>query len=396
MPAPVSVMPPSVKFALALPGFDETSAAWQALAERARHLRFFQHPDWYRALFGAALANPDEFVFVTCHEGAQTTGVLPLRLGTTHTLGLPVRTLSLVDHPHASLCSGLFVDNLAGERLMPRILDALQTQATVSWDVLRMDKVPERSPLPGCVPGSAKVPGDSAVQGASAYLDTRSEDAAFGPVSNSFKRELRRRTRKAEEVAPLHHEVHTAPQDLDAALDRWLAIEASGWKAAGGTAIMQDARLVAFYRSLARHFGARGECVIFILRHGDVDVAGQFGLVVNGTLNLLKIAYHEAHSAFAPGNLIMERTLRWCCAQPQVNELSFVTNPPWGHLWKPQHEGVFMHRFFNPTPKGRMLHLALRAKQWNERRRAARATPQVPPEAAGAQGGLTADSALAG
>ena len=390
-------MPPSVKCARALAGFEDTSAAWQALAGRARDLRFFQHPDWYRALFGAALANPDEFVFVTCHEGSHTTGVLPLRVGTTHTLGLPVRTLGLVDHPHASLSSGLFMDNPAGERLMPGILDALHGQSEVPWDVLRLDKVPERSPLSGSVADSNKALGDSEVQGASAYLDTRSEDTAFGPVSNSFKRELRRRTRKAEETAPLHHEVHTAPQDLDAALERWLAIEASGWKAAGGTAIMQDARLVAFYRLLARHFGARGECVIFILRHGNVDVAGQFGLLVNGTLNLLKIAYHEAHSAVAPGNLIMERTLRWCCAHPRVNELSFVTNPPWGHLWKPQHERVFMHRFFNPTPKGRMLHLALRAKQWNERRRAARATPQVPPQAsAGAEGGLTADSALAG
>ncbi len=389
-------MPLSVNIARALSGFEETSAAWQALAGRARHLRFFQHPDWYRALFGAALANPDEFVFVTCHEGQHTTGVLPLRLGTTHTLGLPVRTLSLVEHPHASLSGGLFVDNPAGERLMPGILDALHAQTALPWDVLRLDKVPERSPLSASATDSAKVPGDSAVQGASAYLDTRSEEAAFGPVSNSFKRELRRRTRKAEESGPLRHEVHTAPQDLEDALTRWLAIEASGWKAAGGTAIMQDARLVAFYRTLARHFGARGECFIFILRHGDVDVAGQFGLLVNGTLNLLKIAYHEAHSAFAPGNLIMERTLRWCCEQPQVNELSFVTNPPWGHLWKPQHERVFMHRFYNPSPKGRLLHLAVRAKQWNERRRAARATPQAPTEAAGAQGGLTADSVLAG
>lgn len=387
-------MRPSVKFARALAGFEETSAAWEALAGRARDLRFFQHPDWYRALFGATLANPDEFVFVTCHEGSQATGVLPLRMGTTHALGLPVRTLSLVEHAHASLSGGLFVDNPAGERLMPGILDALQTQAVLPWDVLRLDKVPERSALSGCAQGSAKVPGDSAVQGASAYLDTRSEEAAFGPVSNSFKRELRRRSRKAEEVASLRHEVHTHAQDLDAALTRWLAIEASGWKAAEGSAIMQDARLVAFYRTLARHFGARGECFIFILKHGEVDVAGQFGLLVNGTLNLLKIAYHEAHSAYAPGNLIMERTLRWCCAQPQVNELSFVTNPPWGHLWKPQHERVFMHRFFNPSPKGRLLHLALRAKQWNERRRAARATPQVPVVAG--DGGLTADSALAG
>lgn len=371
MPARPAATDPSIQLARGRAGFEQIEPAWAALASAAPTLRFFQHPSWYRAMFEAGLVDAEEFVFVTRHAGgAAPAAVLPLQRGLSHVLGLPVRTLGLVDHPHVSLNAGLFADAATLDHWMPQLVQALHQQRELPWDLLRLDKVPER-----CL---STLPPDCSAQGASAYIDTRDEEAAFGPVSNSFKRELRRRTRKAEEVATLTHEVHQDPATLDAAITRWLAVEAASWKGAEGTAIQQDPRLVAFYRTLAREFGARGECVVFILRHGEHDVAAQFGLRVQRTLNLLKIGYHEAHAAYAPGNLIMERTLRWCCMQPQVDELSFVTNPPWGHLWKPRHERVVALRQFNPTPKGRLLQWALRAKHWHERRRAGRALPLAP------------------
>jgi CelD/BcsL family acetyltransferase involved in cellulose biosynthesis len=384
-PAQAGVAARTVQFSRARAGFDGIAAEWAALAARTRQMRFFQHPDWYGAWFSAGLADPDDFVFVTCREAGQLAAVLPLHAGSRPMMGLPVRTLGFFEHPHATLAGALFGDGQEAAQWLPQVLQALHRQPGLSWDILRLDRVPERAcALPPGTPGLH----DTSAHGLSAYLDTRGEEAALGPVSKSFKRELRRRTRIAEETAPLQHQVHSDAATLEAALDRVLAIEASGWKgvAGEGTAIMLDPALRRFYHALAQAFGRRGECAIIVLKHGEADVAGQIGLLVNGTLNLLKIAYHEAHCAIAPGNLVMERTIRWCCAQPGVQELSMVTNPPWGHLWKPQHERVLTHRFFNPTARGRLLQLALRAKQWNDRRRAAH-EPQAPaaaPEAAAA------------
>jgi CelD/BcsL family acetyltransferase involved in cellulose biosynthesis len=368
----------SVQLSRARGGFDEVAAAWAELATRTRQLRFFQHPDWYRGWFEAGLADPDEFMFVTCRQDGQLVAVLPLQASQPLMMGVPVRTLGFFEHPHATLAGALFADGHDGERWLPLVREALGRQAGLPWDVLRLDRVPERSPaLAGA--GEAALY-DVAVHGLSAYLDTRDEDAALGPVSKSFKRELRRRQRKAEETAPLHYEVHTDPAALAPALERMLALEASGWKgsAGQGTAILLDPGLRRFYHAVVQAFGRRGEAFVAVLRHGEADVAAQVGLRVNGTLNLLKIAYHEAHCAIAPGNLIMERTIHWCCAQPDVSELSLVTDPPWGHLWKPRHERVLTHRWFHPTLRGRALHLGLRAKQWHDRRRAALEQPPAP------------------
>jgi hypothetical protein len=111
-------------------------------------------------------------------------------------------------------------------------------------------------------------------------------------------------------------------------------------------------------------FGAWGECAVDLLWLGDRVIAAQFCLLAGGTLSVLKTAYREEHSALAPGNLVMERALRWCCENEGVNELSFVTDPVWGHLWKPRREDVWVHRVFRPGAKGHVLEAALRLKRW--------------------------------
>ena len=278
--------------------------------------------------------------------------------------------------------------------LISSLVRWLHETRPVAWDVLLLDKVPQRSAsyrLLSAEPASRVVPD---VIGSSAHLATESEDAALGPVSGSFKRNLRRLAKRAEETAPLRFKVCDTLPELDDAFPQFLDVEASGWKGACGigTAIAQDATLENFYYELMKLFGARGQCMISQLSHGDKVVASQFGLLVGGTYNILKIGYREDHAWFAPGNLVMERTIRWCCARPDVHELSFVTCPSWSHLWKAQQEEVANFRIFNPTMKGLLLRNGLYAKRWYEKwcrhatapKRVADPSPADAPEKPGA------------
>jgi CelD/BcsL family acetyltransferase involved in cellulose biosynthesis len=195
-------------------------------------------------------------------------------------------------------------------------------------------------------------------------------------VSGSFRRNLRRLARRAEESASLTYRVVSDPGELGEAVNVFLRVEASGWKGLEGanSAIVCEQALVDFYGCLAQTFGATGECVICLLQHGDRTVAAQFCLRVNGTVSILKIGYDEAAAAIAPGNLNMERTIRAAAETSAVRELSFVTSPPWGHLWKPRQEAVRSYTVFNDTVRGRFLFFVMRSKrglaQWY--RRAAR------------------------
>lgn len=352
-------------------GFEALSTQWDELLLRKAKVRFFQHPDWYRALFASELADPDEFLFIALSDGPDLVGIFPLHIANIHKLGMAIHTIGLCNHPHIPLADGIIDDSREWTGLIGSLVCWLQEARPVEWEVLMLDNIPGRSDccrLLSADPASRIV---RAVTGASDYLPTESDAAALGPVSGSFKRNLRRLTKRAEESAPLRHAVYDTLPELEQAFPLFLEVEASGWKGAGGigTAIAQDGKLIGFYRGLMERFGARGQCLISLLRHGEKVVATQFGLLVGGTCNILKIGYREDYAWFAPGNLAMEQTIRWCCARPEVRELSFVTSPPWGHLWKPQRETVNSFRIFNPTLKGRLLSVGLHMKHEYDRRR---------------------------
>jgi len=351
-------------------GFMRLLPQWEQLAARIERTRFMQHPDWYRALFDASLVHADEFLFVAAFDGERLVCVAPLHLDTQCVLGVKINRLGLYRHPHMALADFLVDEPAARPGLMGELVDWLQRARPVPWEMLAFDKSPERSGVGQLLGAKALRLSISAVSGHSAYLATDSEESALGPVSASFKRNLRRLAKRAEETAPLRFIVCNTPATLEPALVRFLEIEASGWKGASGlgSAIANHSELVTFYQTLAAVFGARGHCTINFLYHGDDAIAAQFGLLVGRTYNILKIGYSQAHGALAPGNLMMERSIRWCCAQTDILELSFVTGPAWSHLWKPRCEPVSHYRVFDSGVKGRLLHGALRAKRWYENR----------------------------
>jgi hypothetical protein len=213
----------------------------------------------------------------------------------------------------------------------------------------------------------------------SAWLDcSQGVDHALAAVSKSFRQNLKRLTRRAESTGALQYRMVTRPDELEAALDQFLAIESSGWKKDTGTAIAQDASLVEFYRGLVRDFGARGLCRINLLTLDGTTIAAQFGLISDRQLNLLKIGYSNDHANIAPGNLIMRDTIEQVCADPALDRLCFVTHPPWAHLWKPHLTSVDYVTLFPATLSGK---LAFTVTNWLKARRT-QAQAQAQTEAA--------------
>jgi hypothetical protein len=180
----------------------------------------------------------------------------------------------------------------------------------------------------------------------------------------------------------LHYEAVTHPAELEIALERFLEVEGSGWKDGAGSAVNQHPRLVAFYRQLAREFGARRACRINLLRLGGKVIAGQFGLVTNQQLNLLKIGYAPDYAHVAPGHLIMQHTIESVCADHELKRLSFVTSPNWAHLWKPEATPVHCVSVFRNAASGRLLacgaRVALAWSRWKQARQDADAVSPAP------------------
>lgn len=121
--------------------------------------------------------------------------------------------------------------------------------------------------------------------------------------------------------------------------------------------------MLAFYRNLMLEFGARNACVINLLWHGEQVVAGQFCLEIGTTLSILKIGFSDAHSSFAPGNLLLDQTIRHACEDRRIAMVSLVNQPPWARVFKPMTLGVWSYCAPNWNALGTLVHTGLLLKR---------------------------------
>jgi CelD/BcsL family acetyltransferase involved in cellulose biosynthesis len=125
-------------------------------------------------------------------------------------------------------------------------------------------------------------------------------------------RELERRRRKMHREHDVREVLVYDPPDVDAALARGLAVEASGWKGAGGTAIVSSPDTDVFYRSVAHAFHRTGGLRLSELWLDDRLVAFDLSLLHAGRLHLLKTGYDERVRALAPGLVLRRAVIERC------------------------------------------------------------------------------------
>jgi CelD/BcsL family acetyltransferase involved in cellulose biosynthesis len=122
------------------------------------------------------------------------------------------------------------------------------------------------------------------------------------------RRELRRLSRRlAEEMdAPLEvRDVSHDPQMID----RFIAMEASGWKGRRGTAFAAHEGHREFFAEVCDGFRENGRLQVLALAAGDRPAALKCNLLAEDEVFCFKIAYDEAYARFSPGVQLEERTV---------------------------------------------------------------------------------------
>jgi CelD/BcsL family acetyltransferase involved in cellulose biosynthesis len=175
-------------------------------------------------------------------------------------------------------------------------------------------------------------------------------------TSAKFRANLRRRARRLQELGAVALRRAGAPGDVAGALADFLALEASGWKGAGGSAIALHPALVRFYAQIARDAAARGALAIRTLTLDGRAIAVHLGLVHRGVYLLPKTAYDEALGHVSPGQLLQREVLAECEARGLVAFDFLGPDMPWKRDWAPElapHDWLYVYR---PSLAGRALH----------------------------------------
>lgn len=116
-------------------------------------------------------------------------------------------------------------------------------------------------------------------------------------------------------------------------LEKFLELEASGWKGKGGTAIACSSGLKAFYRQLARRLADRGWLELHFLESKSKPIAGHFAVRFGSTLVIPKLAYDEAYSKFSPGSVLFERTIERAFGIGDCQEINMLSDTNWFNRW---------------------------------------------------------------
>lgn len=117
-----------------------------------------------------------------------------------------------------------------------------------------------------------------------------------------------------------------APEAMGAAVERYAALESSGWKGREGTAISSDNPQGRFYAELMQNFAARGEALVYELWLGDDLLASRMLLLRDGMAIMLKTAFHEQFERLAPGRILLLRVLEDLFRRAPGGVVEFYTN----------------------------------------------------------------------
>jgi CelD/BcsL family acetyltransferase involved in cellulose biosynthesis len=352
-------------------GLEHLAPEWTVLAESMPSARFNHFPGWYRAHLASHRSDPASLWFIAAYRDQQLVAVFPLQFQNHRVKVLRPKFLGTIDDDELQLSDFVFAQTASNANLICEMTRWLRSQRALRWDMLRMLKIPEDSSF--AYAARARLPRATVAirYDGSAHFDTSGTyEQATQAMSNKFRSNLRRRTRLAESSAALRFQCCQRRDELDEAFNMFLDIEASGWKGPAGTssAIRCRPGVLAFYTALLREFGARDQCVINLLWHGEQAIAGQLGLHIGRTLHILKVGYRDVHPVLAPGILLQERTIRHACEDDGIDVLSMVNEPHWARSFKPLTVGVWLYYVPNWNVQGLLAHFGILAtRKWKAR-----------------------------
>lgn len=347
----------------AVSGADALAAVagdWCELAASRPRGPFYHWYGWWKCCVGILEPDPGAVTFFVARQDARPVAIVPLRLEAD--AGLGARLWRLPRHPHLPLADILCGDGVDAGELLAALLPALARRAGGAWDALVLEPVPAGSPLAeiGAPPGTRHW--RTIVKICEEIPTCASADEHRSRLSPNFRSNLSKARNKLRREPAVEFGAARQSGALEAALDDFVRLEAAGWKGREGTAIAQDPRLFAFYRGLAQELGPQGRVVVNTLRVAGRLIAGQFCLQDDDTLYVLKLAYDEAWSRVAPGNMLLEHLVLNGGADG-VRRINLVGNPHWFRDWQPAGQDVHCHWVANGTVRGRALSGLLGAKR---------------------------------
>jgi CelD/BcsL family acetyltransferase involved in cellulose biosynthesis len=260
------------------------------------------YESWMLAPALAHLSTPELHLVLVREATGALIGVFPFeRL---RYRGAPLWSLRSWGHHYAFLCTPLIVAGCE-EAALGAVLDWSASSAA-PCQVLEFAKVTDDGAFAVALQRALGIRRSFTVRSeryTRALLDMQDKVPETG-VSGKHLKELRRLERRLAENASLTYRTLAQDEPVEPWLERFLQLEADGWKGREQTALASHAGDRAFFLEIARHAYAHQRLhMLELVRNGQV-VASKCNFMSGAGAFSFKIAYDEQYAKFSPGVLL--------------------------------------------------------------------------------------------
>ena len=316
---------------------------WRALTERAYEPNAYYLPGWELAVNASARGRTGVSALSAWSEASSAEGGAAFLIGLvpvipmSRALKIPLPALVSAE-PYGALCTPLLdreIAEIAAAALMQEARQA-GAHALILRDV----------PIDGAAMGAfTRVLGKGGMRPRllqshfRACLDaTRDADELLHEALGAKKlKELRRQRKRLAEHGAVRFEVARTSEQVEPALERFLALEASGWKARRGTALLQDDGDAAFIRRATLALAKTSQCEIVTLHTGDTPVAAAIVLRHLDRAFYFKLGVDERFAKFSPGVQLTLYLTQHLCADPDItlaDSTAAADHPMINPIWR--------------------------------------------------------------
>lgn len=153
-------------------------------------------------------------------------------------------------------------------------------------------------------------------------------------LSSRRRQDYRRARRRLERSGVVSFDWREPTVDSVAAeLEEAMRIEASSWKARGGTTLLHTGRLHEFFHEYARRMAAQRKLRIAFLRLDGVGIAMQLVIEHATRLWIYKVGYDEKWADHSPGLQLMWEVMRHACRSRLRGVELLGKVEPWLSIW---------------------------------------------------------------
>ncbi|HLJ01151.1 MAG TPA: GNAT family N-acetyltransferase [Bradyrhizobium sp.] len=320
--------------------------AWQALAERAVEPNGYYLPAWELAVNASAPGRTKVSALGAWHDDATAQdppaaliGLLPV-ISLWRACKIPLPALVSAS-PYGTLCTPLLDRAFAEEAAasLMREARAAGAHALILRDVALNGAAMKAFSHVLRQDGTTPLLLQSHLR---ACLDAKraADDLLRDALSAKKLKELRRQRNRLAEIGAVRFEVARGVADIGRAIEIFLNLEASGWKARRGTALKQSEGDADFIRRATQGLAETGQCEIVTLHAGDTPVAAAIVLRHQDRAFYFKLGIDERFAKFSPGVQLTLDLTRHLCADTVLATADSTASPH--------------HPMINPIWRGRL------------------------------------------